>query len=139
MASYPEKIHEKPKIDFDFRQRLLHYIENIASECLPHDVEGEWMDIDDAVDIDDELRKSTMFRAISSLSRFLILMSQILTLLRNETCMVSFVVVKYMFVSTSPAASTMDQRNVVLRGKFCWRQGSIKSLALLTSNDLIDI
>ena len=34
--------------DLDFRQRLLDYIENIASECLPQQVnwDPEWMDID---------------------------------------------------------------------------------------------
>ena len=42
-------------MDIDFRQRLLEYIDNVASECLP--VDGDWMDIDDDVpDVDDELQ-----------------------------------------------------------------------------------
>ena len=66
------------------------------------------MDIDDAVDMDDELHKSTIFRMISSLNRFL--MIQILTLLRNETSIVSFESVKYMFVSTRAASSIVDRK-----------------------------
>ena len=42
-------------MDLDFRRRLLDYIESIASECLPQDVDGEWMDMDENLNADDEL------------------------------------------------------------------------------------
>ena len=37
-ASSPEMIRDKAMEDLDFRQRLLDYIENVASECLPQQV-----------------------------------------------------------------------------------------------------
>ena len=45
-------------MDIDFRQRLLEYIDNVASECLPEKpVDDDWMGIDDNVpDVDDELQ-----------------------------------------------------------------------------------
>jgi hypothetical protein len=46
-------------VDFEFRQRLLYYIENIACECLPPKIDGEWMDIDDGPDADDEMEINT--------------------------------------------------------------------------------
>ena len=42
-------------MDLDFRRWLLDYIESIASECLPQDVDGEWMDMDENLNADDEL------------------------------------------------------------------------------------
>ena len=49
-------MRDKAKVDLDFRTRLLEYMENIASECLPENVDDEWMDVDDDVsDVDDEL------------------------------------------------------------------------------------
>src|SRR5205814_10110255 len=57
-ASSPEIIRDKANEDLDFCQRLLHYIENIACECLPQDIDydSDWMDIDEAPDADDELQ-----------------------------------------------------------------------------------
>ena len=59
-ASSPEIIRNKAKEDLNFRQRLLEYIENVASECLPQDVNcnTDWMDIDDTTDAyaNDELQ-----------------------------------------------------------------------------------
>jgi hypothetical protein len=43
-------------VDIDYRQRLLEYIDAVASECLPQNDSGEWMDIDGgAPDVDEEL------------------------------------------------------------------------------------
>lgn len=52
-------IRGKVKEDFDFRRRLLDYIENVAREYLPQDVNcgSDWMEIYDVADADagDEL------------------------------------------------------------------------------------
>ena len=51
---YIGKVHafgSGPKEDLDFRQRLLDYIENVASECLPQNPDSDWMDIDDIADV----------------------------------------------------------------------------------------
>ena len=36
----------------------MDYIETVASECIPNNFDSEWMDIDDAPDVDDELEVS---------------------------------------------------------------------------------
>ena len=56
--SSPEIIRDKAKEDLDFRQRLLDYIENVASECFPQNPDSDWMDIDDVADadVDDDLQ-----------------------------------------------------------------------------------
>src|SRR5271154_4127440 len=40
-------------------QPFLYYIENIACECLPPKIDGEWMDIDDGSDADEEVGTNT--------------------------------------------------------------------------------
>ena len=51
-------------MDIDFRQCLLEYIDNVASECLPEKpIDDDWMDIDDDVpDVDDELQVDNAFQ-----------------------------------------------------------------------------
>ena len=48
-------------MDIDYRQRLLEYIDTVASECLPENGSGEWMDIDGdcAPDVDAELETNS--------------------------------------------------------------------------------
>ena len=50
--------------DLDFRQRLLDYIENFASECLPQQVncDSEWMDIDADDEFVDESSNDQVFQ-----------------------------------------------------------------------------
>ena len=50
--------------DLVFRQRLLDYIENIASECLPQQVncDSEWMDIDAGDEFVDESSNDQVFQ-----------------------------------------------------------------------------
>jgi len=50
--------------DLDFRQRLLDYIENVASECLPQQVnsDSEWMDIDADDELIDESSNNQVFQ-----------------------------------------------------------------------------
>ena len=43
----------RAKVDLEFRQRLLYYIENIICECLPSKIDDEWMDIDDDSDAEE--------------------------------------------------------------------------------------
>jgi hypothetical protein len=49
-------MRDKAKMDLDFRTRLLEYMENIASECLPEYIDDGCTIFDgDIPDIDDEL------------------------------------------------------------------------------------
>jgi len=60
-------MRDKAKMDLNFRQRLLQYMENIASECLPEDIDGDWMDVDDDVPyVDDELQVDNGYIMIPS-------------------------------------------------------------------------
>src|SRR5271154_993046 len=46
--------------DVDYRQRLLAYIDTVASECLPENDSSEWMDLDgDAPDVAEELETNS--------------------------------------------------------------------------------
>jgi len=50
--------------DLDFHQRLLYYIENVASECLPQqvDCDSDWMDIDEDNKLVDESSNNQVFQ-----------------------------------------------------------------------------
>jgi hypothetical protein len=50
--------------EIDFRQRLLDYIENVASEYLPQQVnsDSEWMDIDADDELIDESSNDQVFQ-----------------------------------------------------------------------------